>query len=110
MPKSFFMAGAFVHWGLTLHAALCGKGWLNSSHDRKQITCQECLEALAEITDEVVAPLHDWDGLMSILDEHYPADVFDGSSGDTGPRIIVLLREVDRLRAEVARMNREEFD
>ena len=43
--------------------------------------------------------LSSWDGLMSVLDEHYPADVFNGSSGDPGARIVVLVREIDRLRA-----------
>lgn len=48
--------------------------------------------------------LHSWDGLMSLLDEHYPADIFTGSSGDDGPRIIALTREVDRLKAERDRL------
>ncbi len=42
--------------------------------------------------------LHTWVGLISLLDEHYPPDVFDGSSGDPGPTIIRLIREIDRLR------------
>lgn len=42
--------------------------------------------------------LQTWDGMMSVLDEHYPADVFDGSSGDPGSRIVSLMREVDLLR------------
>jgi hypothetical protein len=42
--------------------------------------------------------IHSWAGLMSLLDEHYPSDAFDGSSGDPGPRIIVLIRECDALR------------
>lgn len=41
-----------------------------------------------------------WDGLLSILDEVYPADVFTGVSGDPGPRIIVLLREINALRGD----------
>lgn len=41
-----------------------------------------------------------WDGLMSILDAVYPASVFTGASGDTGPQIIVKLREIDALRRE----------
>jgi hypothetical protein len=39
-----------------------------------------------------------WAGLMSTVDEHYPEDVFDGSSNDPGSRILTLLREIDRLR------------
>jgi len=43
---------------------------------------------------------YSWDLLMDILDEVYPADVFNGSSGDVGPRIIMKLREIDLLRQE----------
>lgn len=46
--------------------------------------------------------LRTWPGMMSVLDEHYPADVFDGSSGDPGSRIVSLVREVDRLKAALA--------
>lgn len=42
-----------------------------------------------------VAKLHSWPGLMSLLDERYPPEVFDGSSGDEGPRIVALVREVE---------------
>jgi hypothetical protein len=48
--------------------------------------------------------LHSWGGLMSLVDEHYPADIFprgeDREDRDTGPRIISLLAEVDRLNKE----------
>ena len=43
-----------------------------------------------------------WPGLVSILDRHYPPDVFTGSSGDQGPRIVALARDVAGLRAQVA--------
>lgn len=50
--------------------------------------------------------LHTWDGLMSLADEHYPTDIFPHLAGqpddpdrDPGPRILLLIREVDRLRA-----------
>ena len=50
-----------------------------------------------------LAELHSWRGLMSLLDEHWPADVFDGSSDDSdpGPRIVFLIRQVDLLRREL---------
>jgi hypothetical protein len=54
----------------------------------------------AEAVDER-GRLHTWQGLMSLLDEHYPSEVFDGSSGDDGPRIVSLVREIERLRREV---------
>jgi hypothetical protein len=44
--------------------------------------------------------LHSWQGLMSLLDEHYPAHIFTGESGDEGPRVLALVREVDRLQHE----------
>ena len=52
-----------------------------------------------------LAELHTWRGLMSLLDEHLPADVFDGSSddGDPGPRIVFLMRQVNRHREQLAR-------
>jgi len=45
-----------------------------------------------------VARLHTWAGLMSLLDEHYPADVMTGESGDPGPRIVALVRAVAELK------------
>jgi hypothetical protein len=45
--------------------------------------------------------LHSWQGLMSLLDEHWPATVFKSSTEDPGPTIVFLLREVHRLRREV---------
>ena len=47
-----------------------------------------------------VGRLHTWDGLMSLLDEHYPADVplvSDPANGP-GPRLVATIREVDQLR------------
>jgi hypothetical protein len=43
-----------------------------------------------------------WDGLMETLDEHYPPEVVDGSSGDPGARIVVLTRALAAARAENA--------
>jgi hypothetical protein len=53
-----------------------------------------------------IARLNSWDGMMSILDKHYPESVFDGSSGDDGPRMIVMLRLIDKPRAEVEHLRR----
>ena len=39
--------------------------------------------------------LNSWRGLMSQLDEHYPADIFDGSSDDPGAQLISTIRLVD---------------
>lgn len=46
--------------------------------------------------------LHSWDGLMELLDEHWPEHIFptlpDDECRDTGPRIVSLLRWVQALR------------
>ena len=63
----------------------------------------ELLEA-GEVLAAEVERLNTWGGLMSLLDKYYPADVFDGLSGDEGPNTITLIRAVDKLRAEVDRM------
>jgi hypothetical protein len=56
-----------------------------------------------------LAELRTWRGLMSLLDELWPADAFDGSSddGDPGPRIVALMRQVDLLRRQVDLLCRE---
>jgi hypothetical protein len=45
-----------------------------------------------------------WAGLMELLDEHWPADLFptleDDPTRDAGARIVSLLRWVDRLQAQ----------
>ena len=37
-----------------------------------------------------------WRGLMAHLDEHYPADLFDGSGESPGAKLIPTIRLVDR--------------
>jgi hypothetical protein len=49
--------------------------------------------------------LHSWAGLMSLLDEHYPADIFTGESKDIGPQILALIREINQLRTHGHVMN-----
>jgi hypothetical protein len=50
---------------------------------------------------EEIERLHSWAGLMELLDEHWPAEVFDGQSEDSdpGPRIVSLIRAIDAERA-----------
>ena len=60
------------------------------------------LEAIAARLRDEHARIHSWNGLMALLDEHYPADVFTGSSDDPGPRIVALIRTVDHLRSRLA--------
>ena len=45
-----------------------------------------------------------WDAVMligeALLDEYYPADIFTGESGDSGPQYVVALREaLNRVKA-----------
>lgn len=55
-----------------------------------------------------VRRLHTWEGLMSLLDEHYPADVPLGPDSDPGPRILRLTREVHLLQLVVAQLRANE--
>lgn len=55
---------------------------------------------VGEMVEVVPATFH---GLLMILDAYYPAQVFTGSSGDVGARLVVLARELTRLR-EVAQV------
>lgn len=52
--------------------------------------------------------LRTWDGLMSLLDEHWPVDVFRADpledDADPGPRVVALLRWVQQLRDRVAKL------
>ena len=41
-----------------------------------------------------------WPGLLAFLNRVFPESVFDGSSGDQGPRIVVLTRALGRAVAE----------
>lgn len=51
--------------------------------------------------------LHTWAGLISLLDEHWPEDLIptteDDPTRDEGPRIVSLIRWVDRLQAIIRR-------
>jgi hypothetical protein len=59
------------------------------------------------------AELHTWGGLLELLDEHWPEDIFptepDSETRDPGPRIVSLLCWVERLRAELAEAGEAEI-
>jgi hypothetical protein len=87
-----------------------------SRHDGHgfQGACDVCRGDVDKLADAVVSAVGSWQGLMSLLDEHWPAEIFIGDSGDEGPRIIALIRAVDaeresRLRwaEEAARLQAE---
>lgn len=64
------------------------------------------LISLAESQAAEIQRLHSWDGLMSILDGHYRESVFpteaDNPDRDPGPRIISLIRNLDRRTKQLA--------
>lgn len=70
----------------------------------------DALLALAEEQAEQIDGMvtKDWHGLRAILDQVYPADVFptlpDRASRDDGPRIVSLLRNLDRAEVTIARV------
>ncbi|AEJ92513.1 hypothetical protein SEA_TOTO_42 [Mycobacterium phage Toto] len=73
----------------------------------------EFIASARSLVPELIAEverLHTWDGLMELLDEHWPADIFptlpDDDKRDPGPRIISLLRWVSRLRAQETRIRK----
>jgi hypothetical protein len=77
--------------------------------DRREFTTTAGRRAAAELLGELDR-LHTWPGLMSLLDEHYPADVQLGPDDEPGPRILALVREVDRLTALVETLAAEKAE
>lgn len=55
--------------------------------------------------------LHSWDGLMELLDEHFPEDLIptrdDDPYRDPGPRIVSLIRRLDAALARIAAADAE---
>ena len=69
---------------------------------------KEAYENAPEMVRELVAEierLHSWQGLMSLLDEHYPESIFptteDREDRDPGPRIVSLIRQIDELKTMI---------
>lgn len=74
-------------------------------------TCNLLRDRLADTTsqrDEAqgeLERLHSWAGLMELLDEHWPADIFPGPENgaeereDDGPRVVSLIRALDKVGA-----------
>lgn len=63
--------------------------------------------ALPELLDKLEDSVpKSWDGLMMLLDEAYPDDIFptqdDRPDRDCGPRIVSLVRHLDEARQELA--------
>ena len=69
-------------------------------HRDRALAAINALAAVALELDDEVRRLDSWDGHLRWLDKWYPPATFDGSSGDPGPTIVKLTRE---LAAEKAR-------
>ena len=69
------------------------------------IAQEAIIENWAKFVSAEVGRLHTWDGLISLLDEHWPDDIFptmeDSENRDPGPRIVSLIRWVEQLRGSV---------
>lgn len=67
---------------------------------------RELLEVLGAARKEIER-LHSWDGLMALMDEHWPREIFPVGDepapdvGDPGVRILRLARWVDLLREQL---------
>jgi Domain of unknown function (DUF3850)/Antitoxin VbhA len=104
------LAGATVtpEWRETLHKVATGEISADEVVLRERLvaTIQSTSEppwssdGAEDVADSALPLVTSWDWLMAVLAVHYPPDVVDGSSGDPGPRIVALAREVDRLRRE----------
>ena len=55
---------------------------------------------------DVVDRAQSWPGVLEFIDRTYPSEMFTGESGDSGTRIIVLMRENGRLWEMVQRAKR----
>jgi len=84
--------------------------------DARATYCRECASDLkfdgsfVPDGDDLDCGHHSWAGLMALLDEHWPADIFptrheDDPKRDAGARIVSLMRWVDQLRTD-ARLGR----
>jgi len=79
------------------------RDWHNKTRDRR-------VGALLTTLDH----LRTWNGLMELMDEKWPEDIFptreDDTARDPGPRILSLLRWNIRLRRELAEVKAERDD
>lgn len=73
-----------------------------NGHWHKSIRFHPCPKCKA--IEEELERLHTWDGLMGLLDEHYPAHIFTGVSGDEGARIVVLTRALDTANQRIEKL------
>lgn len=94
-------------WREALAIALQGqygsaKTWNTVSEQARDGWRVDAAEIMASLPDDFGCGHHSWAGLMALLDEHWPEDIFptreDDIRRDAGARIVSLIRWVDRLR------------
>lgn len=73
---------------------------INGDTAERAVCASQMREAAAEITRlrEELDRHNAWQWIMQLVEKHYPAAVFDGSSATPGARLVVALREITRLR------------
>jgi hypothetical protein len=85
-------AGGRRYFGEILRTGLTLAHEAHMAAMRIEMDAERRLELIGQL-----AKGEDWDAIVTIgeaiLDHHYPASVFDGSSGDPGPLYVVALRE-----------------
>lgn len=73
--------------------------WARNVVGRTATPIEECLDKI----ESLQAHEPTWAELMEVIDKRYPPEVFGkGSDDNTGPRIVALCRENDRLETELA--------
>ena len=76
----------------------------------RAVSAKEAEAKLAEKDKEIEA-LKTWEGLMALLDEHWPEDIFpttpDDPARDAGPRIVSLLRRNRDLEKKIKELEKE---
>lgn len=92
--------------------------WLESGGFEGSIQLVHEFISELQTARQEIERLHSWDGLMSLLDEHYPESIFptneDSEDRDYGPRIVSLIRRLhgaeqdnQELRVENQRLRNE---
>lgn|GEM_PF-4605749 len=114
--------------GMYINCVYCGHRY--GPADEVPATMQEALyehiatcpkhplsKAQAETAEgkQEIERLHSWDGLLELLDEHWPEDIFPrgdpkDESRDTGPRLLAAIRWIDERDATIAALQSERDD
>lgn len=94
-------------WREALAVALQGqygyaKPWSRLDEVARDAWRRDAQDVMESLPEDFNCGHHSWAGLMALLDEHWPEDIFptreDDITRDAGSRIVSLIRWVDRLR------------